>query len=102
MRLNATFIGTDSLGFKSGEIYEMLLHQVVWEVNSDLLLNIETIDGKLRCQYTNIKGLMSNWKINQFHQDTRPNGFWNKEDYSNIRETIMTNIRERKLKKLLN
>jgi hypothetical protein len=101
MRLNATFIGTTSLGFISGQTYDITLHQVM-DSKSNLILHISTHDRKKVCEYTSIQTLMKNWKFNQFHQDDRPNGFWSKKDYSEIKEIIMTDIRERKLSKILN
>ena len=105
MRLTATFIGTTSMGFETGKVYEISLSQAILEKSSKLCLCVEeltTNDVMSWCHYGNFQLFLSNWKVNKFHLSERPLKFWNKEDYSNIKETIISDIRDNKLSKILN
>jgi len=92
------------MGFETYKVYEISLSQALIEAGK-LLLCVEEItknDVISRCHYSNINSFLSNWKVNQLHLTERPIHFWSKKDYSEIKEIIMTDIRERKLSKILN
>lgn len=63
MRIKATFIGADSLGYEHGKTYtlELVEHDLLERVLGGTKLHVVRVDGTGKCPYTNIKTFLKNW-----------------------------------------
>ena len=110
MRINATFIGRTSLGFETGNTYEIKVGQTWRELQTgrrkpeelgEYLIQVETVEtGTVtsRCLYSNCGKFLENWKLNTFRDCTLG---WNLDDYEFEKHTILSQMRDSKLKILI-
>ena len=116
MRINATFIGRTSLGFETGNTYEIKVRQTGSSTGREYLIQVETVETMLvgsavtrkytsssrdrvgRCLYSNCRKFMENWKLNTFRDCTVG---WNLDDYEFEKHTILSQMRDSKLKILI-
>jgi hypothetical protein len=121
MRINATFIGRTSLGFETGNTYEIKVRQTWRELQTgalsrskmvkqeelgEYLIQVETVETRShkhstvtsRCLYSTSKKFLENWKLNTFRDCTVG---WNLDDYEFEKHTILSQMRDSKLKILI-
>lgn len=115
MLINATFLGKSSLGFETGNTYDIKVEQRlfyrVWtekktgaiirsqmnpEDLGEYLIQIEAVSS--RCCYSTSEKLMKNWKLNTFRDCTVG---WNLNDYESEKNKILSTMRDSKLKILI-
>jgi len=103
MLINATFIGTTSLGFETGKSYDLKIKEVApdfqsWSKSSfDISILVETPDKK-RCKYNYISFFLKNWKVNTFKDDTKN---WDESNYDIVKNLILPSMRDRKLNEII-
>lgn len=106
--LQAKFNGKSSLGFINNEIYYLGLKisDIVSSTNSHSYVEIETNSGsfpnytKLRCEYSNIRKFLENWKPLKINTIEIISPEISK-NWQHTISSIKSSIREQKLEKLL-
>lgn len=110
--LQAKFTGKDSLGFKSGEKYNLSLSCYGSSFGSRSLqfgpISIETNAGtfpnykKLRCEYSKLDKFFENWQVDKInHYDTSNTAISGEHDSSEFKSLLYSNMRESKIRLLV-
>jgi hypothetical protein len=107
MLINATFIGTSSLGFETGKSYYLKIKEVApdfqsWSKTSfGISILVETLDNAnrpKRCKYNYVSSFLKNWKVNTFKDDTKT---WDESNYDIVKNLILPSMRDRKLNEII-
>ena len=90
--VNATFIGTNSLGFENGKKYKLYLNHLIYINKGIVQISTIGLPNRLNCEYSTWDLFIRNWDLHDYVIDGKAN-----QETTNL---IKKYLREKKLNKL--